>query len=162
MTIKSFLESQDDAWKKTEVDKKEFGVIPEGKYQAIVKKVDFFSWEKENVSPDKMKLRWNLQIIGPSHQNRYVNIYNDLSGDYLKYTKANLSICGFEIEKLSDILKIISKLDGLNLDLFIKVRTYNNKAGEKKEANSVYINKLIKDYESPENTMGEDNFPSPF
>jgi hypothetical protein len=143
--ICDLLSEQAEAYRNAEIPDNKFEVLPEGKYDAEITKVEIKAFNKGDEL--KLKLRWEIRIISPDFRGRYLSKFTALDGEYIKYTKTDINTCEIEMKELTELDKLIEqkRFDGLKIVISVKVNEYN---GEK--YNNFFINKLIKE--------NEDNF----
>lgn len=93
--------------------------IPDGKYQAMVERVEITRSE----SSGALMLKWQLRIIGPTHQGSPIWRYNMISnGENLRYLKQDLYTCGLTLQKLSDLPDRIDELLDVALEITKKTK----------------------------------------
>jgi hypothetical protein len=133
MSLDQFDKAYDDA----EVNN-EFAPVPDGTYQVFVDEVTMKETKKE---PKRPMLSWKFQIVSGSQKGRFlfkntvVSIESkDETQRSLSFIKTDLSICGVELEKFSDIASRLGDL--LNANLEVKVST-------KGEYQNIYLQKMI-------------------
>ncbi|MHB9124598.1 MAG: DUF669 domain-containing protein [Armatimonadota bacterium] len=124
------LSQFDESFEEAPVEKREFGDIPDGKYQVSVENAEL---TKAQTSGNPM-LKWTLKILGPSCAGRLMWRNNVISPDTLKWLKTDLHTCGLELSKFSELPSRIHELRGIRLE--VTKRTKN-------ESESIYINRLI-------------------
>ncbi len=121
----------DDDFAEAPVEEREFEDVPDGKYQAIVEKVELTRAQ----SSGNMMLKWTLKILGPRLAGRLLWRNSVMaSKENLKWLKTDLHTCGVEIEKLSDLPARLGDL--LDVTLEITKRT-------KGENENIYFNRKI-------------------
>jgi hypothetical protein len=106
------------------------GEIPDGKYQC---KIDRISLDKtKNGLP---LLKYGLKIIQGDYVGRFLNKSTLIvSGDKLKWLKQEMSICGIDCKKLSELKDRLNEFLDINLE--ITKRTNG-------EYTNIYFNKKI-------------------
>ena len=119
--------------------------VPDGKYQAVVHKVEL-ARSKQNDTP---MLKWQLRIIAPHSVGRFIFRNNMLgNAENIKWLKQDLFTCGLELEKLSDLPNRLEDL--LDVAIEVTVKT-------KGEYSNVFINRrLDADMEGGDPTAGMD------
>ena len=107
-----------------------FDEVPDGKYQVRVEKVE----PAISQSGNRM-LKWQLRVISGAQTNRMVFRQNILeTAENMKYLKGDLSVCGVELEQVSDLPAHLGELLDVTLEVTKKT------AGE---FSNVYLNKRI-------------------
>jgi hypothetical protein len=106
----------DDDFGKTEVEERE---IPDGKYQAVIDRVEI---TRSHTTGNPM-IKWALKILGPRFRGRLLWRNNVLkSRENLKWVKSDLHVCGLDIVKLSDLQANLPKLLGVKLEVTKRTR----------------------------------------
>ena len=106
---------------------------PDGKYQAVVERVEL---TKSKTSGLPM-LKWSLRIISGQYQNYWLFRNNMIaSADNVKWLKGDLYVCGLQLDKLGDLNRddVRARLIGVVLEVQQKTN------GEYK---NVYFNRRI-------------------
>ncbi len=130
----SYLNSEFDA---AEVNDQEYDPIPPGNYQVVTDQVEL----KLAQSTGNPMLMWTLRIINSAFRDRFLWKSNTILPHTLGFLKKDLTICGLESIKLSELKKHLDDL----LDLRLEV-TMKNKNG----CSIIFFNRLV--------GMGEDNY----
>jgi len=121
----------DDAFTDAPVEEKEFDSVPDGKYQAIVDKVEVTT-AKTSGNP---MLKWTLKILAPRFAGRLLWRNNVMATrENIKWLKNDLHVCGLDLQKLSDLPANLERL--LDVKLEITKRT-------KGDSENVYFNRRI-------------------
>src|SRR5215831_1827154 len=107
------------------------GPVPDGKYHVNVERVEFATAR----SSGNTMLKWMLRIIGPTHAGQVLWRNNVLATrENVAWLKADLHICGLDLQKLSDLNANLGKL--LEVRLEVTKRT-------KGDNENVYLNRRI-------------------
>ncbi|MCL4552923.1 MAG: DUF669 domain-containing protein [Candidatus Marsarchaeota archaeon] len=129
--IDSFdLSEFDGDFSETTVEDREFGEVPDGKYQV---KVDQVELTRAHTSGSPM-LKWTLKILAPNFVGRLLWRNNVISSDNLKWLKTDLHTCGLELDKLSELPNRIQELKGVTLE--VTQRTKGN-------SKNIFLNRRI-------------------
>ncbi len=112
-----------------EVSDSDFAPPPDGKYQAVVDRVELT--RSRNGSP---MLKWCLRIVGPQYAGRLLWRNNVFGQGNMRFLKNDLHRCGVELTKASELPSRLAEL--LDLALEVTVRT-------KDENTNVFINKRL-------------------
>lgn len=105
--------------------------VPDGKYQAVVHKVEL----ARSKQTDTPMLKWQLKVIAPHSVGRMIFRNNMLgSAENVKWLKQDLFTCGLELDKLSDLPGRLEEL--LDVALEVTVKT-------KGEYSNVFLNRRI-------------------
>jgi len=143
--IDSFDLSQFDGdFEETEVEDREFGDIPDGKYQVRVEQVEL---TRAHTSGNPM-LKWTLKILAPTFVGRLLWRNNVITTDNLKWLKTDLHTCGLDIDKLSELPSRMHELQGVTLEVTKRTKGSNQ---------NIFLNRQI-DIDIPE----EDDALAPF
>jgi len=111
-------------------ERKDFDEVPDGKYQVKVDKVGLTISQAGN-----RMLQWQLRVLAGAHANRVIFKQSMLeTPENLKYLKGDLSTCGVELTKLSELPERLGDL--LDICLEINKKTTG-------EFSSVYLNQRI-------------------
>ena len=113
----------------------DFEGVPDGKYQVTVEKVEL----TEAQSTGNPMLKWTLRVIAPKFVNRLIWRNSVITQKTLKYLKADLHLCGLDLERLSDLpnhlrrlldvkLEVTKKTKGDNENIFFNRRIDNDRA----------------------------------
>lgn len=113
--------------------------VPDGKYQVVVEKVEL----AEAHSTGNPMLKWTLRILAPTQINRLLWRNSVFTANTLKFVKADLQMCGLDLERLSDLPTHLGKL--LDVKLEVTKRT-------KGDNENIFFNRRI------EMARREDNF----
>ena len=144
------LSQFDDDFDQAEVEENDFSPLPDGRYQVVVERVELTRAKKTG----KPMLKWSLRILGPNNRGRMLWRNNVISSPAnIKWLKTDLSICGLNLSRLSELQHQLDKL--LNIQLEINKRT-------KGDNESVYFNKQISiddEYEHSNNETPMDDLP---
>lgn len=135
-TIQQILQEQEGEYQKA--DAQEYSLIPEGNdYIFEIYEVKIIVNKKSELP----ELSWQIKILSEGYKNRRLTQFTKLTGEFIKWTKKNLHVCGQKGLKLTEIPALLEsgKLIGLVLNGTIKIREYN---GESR--NSFYLNSLVK------------------
>jgi len=121
----------DDEYENAPVEERDFDNVPDGKYQAVVDRVELTTAK----STDKPMLKWTLKIIAPHHVGRLLWRNNMIaSPENIKWLKTDLHTCGLTIKKLSKLPDNLEKL--LDTKIEVTVRTRG-------DSQNIYFNRLI-------------------
>jgi hypothetical protein len=132
--------SQFDAGYRTEQAAESSGhdSVPDGKYQVTVEKAEL---TEAHTSGNPM-LKWTLRVIAPQCVNRLIWRNSVITQKTLKYLKADLHLCGLDLERLSDLsnnlrrlldvkLEVTKKTKGDNENIFFNRRIENDRTPSK-------------------------------
>jgi len=120
-----------DEFAQTPLEERENEPVPDGKYQVKVEKVEV---TRAKVSGNPL-LKWQLRILGPRFKGRVLFRNNVMATrENLKWLKADLHICGIDLQQLSDLSARVTELLGVTLE--VTKRT-------KGESDNVYLNRKI-------------------
>lgn len=121
----------DDVYEGADVSDGGFEPVPDGTYQARVEAVELTRTQKGNP-----KLKWTLEIVGPTHQGRLLWRHNQLGSDEnVRWLKKDLWACDVKLERTSELPANMGRLLDIHLEVVKKTRG---------EYDSVYINKRIR------------------
>ena len=121
----------DDDFAQAEVEEREFELIPDGKYQVNVERVEL---TRAQTSGNPM-LKWTLRILAPRFRGRLLWRNNVMATrENIKWLKTDLHTCGLDLEKLSELPNNLDKL--LNVKIEVTKRTRG-------ENENVYFNRRI-------------------
>lgn len=129
------LSHLDDQYSKAEAPAAMGDNVPDGKYQVRVESVVLDVTRATN----EPILKWQLEVLNGEHAGRYI-FRNNLfaSEDNLRFLKADLSKCGLELQRLSDLPHRLEEL----LDIELEIKQQTKKNGDK-EYRNVYFQKRI-------------------
>jgi hypothetical protein len=124
--------SQFDAGFRTEqaAERSDYDSVPDGKYQVNVEKAEL---AEAHTSGNPM-LKWTLRVIAPQCVNRLMWRNSVITQKTLKYLKADLHLCGLDLERLSDLPNHLGRL--LDVKLEVTKRT-------KGDNENIYFNRRI-------------------
>ncbi len=121
----------DDDYAQTQVEKREYDPVPDGKYQVNVDKVELTTTKSSGYP----MLKWTLRILAPRFPGRFLWRNNVMaSRENLKWLKGDLAVCGLDLHKLSDLPQALDRL--LDVKLEITKRT-------KGENENIYLNRRL-------------------
>jgi hypothetical protein len=139
------LSGLDEEFAGAPAPERNFGAIPDGKYQVRVEKAELV---RTRTTGNPM-LKWTLRILGPTHANRVLFRNSVLaSSENLSWMKADLRVCGIQLQKLSDLPAHLESL--LDLELEVSVRNRGENV-------NIYFNRLLDDAVSGESSPGGGN-----
>jgi hypothetical protein len=93
------------------------GKIPDGDYQATIRKVELIRSKKNG----KLNLRWRLRVIGPRCPGAELTKWNGFdSAEKLGYLKKDLAICGLQVPALAKLEAILPDLDGKTVEVHVE------------------------------------------
>ena len=130
------LSQFDDEYRNEEAaERAEFESVPDGKYQVNVEKVEL---TEAQTSGNPMP-KWTMRVIAPKFVNRLIWRNSVITQKTLKYLKADLHLCGLDLERLSDLpnhlrrlldvkLEVTKKTKGDNENIFFNRRIDNDRA----------------------------------
>lgn len=125
------LSEMDEIFDGAVVEEREFESVPDGKYKAIVDKVEI----TRSKTTDKPMLKWCLKIIVGGFSGRLLWRNNMMSSEAnLKWLKQDLLTCGLQLGKLSDLPNRLEELIGVTLEITKKTKCENE---------NVYLNRKI-------------------
>ncbi len=144
----------DDDFAEAPLEERDFEEPPDGKYQAIVDKVELTRSKTSN----QPMLKWQLKIIGPRCKGRYLFRNNMIaSPENVKWLKTDLATCGMDVAelRLSDLPNRLGEL----LDVTLEVQKKTNG-----EYVNVYLNRRIEidlpeDFQTADRTGEDDTLP---
>lgn len=120
--IDSFdLSEFDDGFSETTVEDREFGEVPDGKYQIRVEQAEL---TRAHTSGSPM-LKWTLKILAPNFIGRLLWRNNVITDDNLKWLKTDLHACGLELDKLSELPSRLHELQGVTLEVTKRTKGNN-------------------------------------
>jgi len=120
----------DDDYDGTEVKDQDYEVIPPGKYQVVTDKVEL----KHAESSGNPMLTWTLRIISSTFKDRLLWKNSVILPHTLGFLKKDLSICGLDSIKLSELKQHLNKLLDLQLEITLKTKNDNT---------NIFFNRLI-------------------
>jgi hypothetical protein len=110
------LEQFDDDYRNAETqDRDDFKPVPDGTYQVYVDEV-MLKKTKETQQP---MLSWQFKIMAGKYEGRILFKNAVIMKDALVYIKTDLSVCGLELARFSDLPSHLSQL--LNVKLEVKI-----------------------------------------
>jgi hypothetical protein len=131
----------DDVYKDADVSDDEFEPVPDGKYQALVDRMELVRTSKG----DPM-LKWTLRILGPKCEGRLLWRYNVLASQQnIQWLRKDLHACGVFI--------LPSELPA-NLDRLLDIKLNITKK-TKGDFDSIYINSRIKTADDTQKADGK-------
>ena len=120
----------DDGFQKEATEERgDFEIVPDGKYQVAVEKV-----ELTQSSTGNPMLKWTLRILAPRFANRFLWRNSVFTHNTLKYVKTDLHMCGLDLEKLSELPKHLDRLLDVKLEVTKKTKGDNE---------NIYFNRRI-------------------
>lgn len=126
------------------------GEVPDGKYQAVVDKVELTT-SKTARNP---MLKWTLKIIAPSHVGRLLFKNSMLvTRENIRFLKNDLHTCGLDLSRISELPHQLERL----LDVRLEVAKVT-----KGEFANVYFNRRIVTGGGPAGTPVQDDSDIPF
>lgn len=126
------LAQYDDQFQQTEMAASQYDKVPDGKYEALVDKVELVS-----TKDGKPRFVWHLKITAPTQEGRFVfrsNLF--ATPDNLKWLKTDLHTAGLDLDKLSDLPTRMGEL----LDTVVAITVKTAPDGQNQ---NVYINKRL-------------------
>lgn len=131
MQKKIDLAQFDEDFAAAELKEREFEPVPDGKFQASVKRVEL----TRSKTSDTPMLKWTLEILAPTCQGRLLFRNNTIgSAENIKWLKTDLHTCGLDLNKLSDLPANLAKLLDVKLEVTKRTRGENE---------NVYFNRRI-------------------
>ena len=142
------LTQYDEAF--AEADVVELEPVPDGHYPVVVEGVEL---RRARTSGNPF-LNWTLRIESPSkHAGRLLWRINGFgSPDQLRWLKTDLSLCGLQLERLSDLPNRFDDLIGIRLDVTKRTRDEDNV--------SVYFNRRLDSGPTPFDTASPTTDPA--
>jgi len=138
MDVKDRLNKMDADWDSTQNSTngtKEYDPIPDGQYQARVRRFDFHESKKDG----NLLLRTEFEIVAPTNEGRVISSFHDLENpERLGYAKNHLLLLGVEVERLSEVENALPAA----LDKVCEIAVKSRQVGEKTYQN-VYLNKVL-------------------
>jgi hypothetical protein len=110
--------------------------VPDGKYQVNVEKVEL----TEAQTSGNPMLKWTLRVIAPKCINRLIWRNSVITNNTLKYVKADLHLCGLDLDRLSDLPANLNKLHDVKLDVTKKTKGDNE---------NIFFNRRIQSARTP-------------
>jgi len=102
------LEQFDDEFEATKPADTQGEDVPNGDYSVRVQKAEV----AKSKSSDATLLKWQMRVLGPKHAGRMVWKNSVISSKSMPYLKAELLLCGLELERLSDLTERCNELAG--------------------------------------------------
>jgi hypothetical protein len=91
--------------------------VPDGSYQATIKRVDITRSKKNN----KLLVRWRIKITGPILIGAELTKWNGFDDqEKLGYLKKDLAICGVQVTNLAKLEAQLVELDGKAVEVTVK------------------------------------------
>lgn len=129
------LSQFDDDFDRQQTEEREkFERLPDGKYQVTIDKVSLI--ESSTGCP---MLKWTLRILRPRFINRLLWRNSVFTSNTLRYVKADLQLCGLDLERLSELPNHLQDLLDVKLEITKKTQGDNER---------IYFNRRL------ENTSG--------
>ena len=101
------------------IQDREFESVPDGTYQANVKKVEL----TRSKSSETPMLKWTLEILAPKYNGRLLFRNNMIeTPENIKWLKTDLHTCGLDLKKLSDLPANLEKLLDVKLEVTKRTR----------------------------------------
>jgi hypothetical protein len=121
----------DEQFAEAPVEEKDFGDVPDGKYQVAVDRVEITASKRSKVP----MLKWGLKILDGKFKGRLLWRNSVMaSPQTIAWLKTDLHLCGLDLQRLSDLPAQLERL--LDVQLEITKRT-------KGEFENVYFNKRL-------------------
>jgi hypothetical protein len=108
------------------------GTVPDGTYQVVVERVEMGTSQ----SSGNPKITWTLRILGPSSVNRVLFKTNGVSSNNLHIVKQELHTCGVDPEPFSELPKLLTRMEEVELEVTKKTRNGNS---------NIYFDRRLKD-----------------
>jgi hypothetical protein len=138
MDVKDRLNKMDADWDSTQNSTngtKEYDPIPDGQYQARVRRFDFHESKKDG----NLLLRTEFEIVAPTNEGRVISSFHDLENpERLGYAKNHLLLLGVEVERLSEVENALPAA----LDKVCEIAVKSRQVGDRTYQN-VYLNKVL-------------------
>jgi hypothetical protein len=138
MDVKDRLNKMDADWDSTQNSTngtKEYDPIPDGQYQARVRRFDFHESKKDG----NLLLRTEFEIVAPTNEGRVISSFHDLENpERLGYAKNHLLLLGVEVERLSEVENALPAA----LDKVCEIAVKSRQVGDRQYQN-VYLNKVL-------------------
>jgi hypothetical protein len=137
------LSEYDKMYKDAEVQDK-FSLVPDGKYQVFV---DGISLE-ETKHTQKPMIKWTFKIMSGPHEGRLLWKNSVITDDpkSMDYIKTDLSLCGLELKKFSNLQKKLGELINVQLEVQTKIKKGDpNSQNEmkRKDSQNVWIQRKL-------------------
>jgi hypothetical protein len=150
------LTEYDEMYKDAEVQDK-FSLIPDGKYQVFIDEISI----EETKNTHKPMVKWTFKIMSGAHEGRLLWKNSVITDDKrsMDYIKTDLSICGLELKKFSDIQKKLGKLRNVQLEIQTKIKKGDPNSPDerkRKDSQNVWIQRKL---EAGEVEQGKDDLP---
>ena len=92
--------------------------IPDGRYEVVVDGVEL----TESKTSGNPMMRWTLRIIGPQMSGRVLWKSRAITEKTLRFVKSELTICGLQLLRLSDLPQRLDDLRNLRLEVVKRER----------------------------------------
>ena len=92
--------------------------IPDGRYEVVVDGVEL----TESKTSGNPMMRWTLRIIGPQMSGRVMWKSRAITEKTLRFVKSELTICGLQLLRLSDLPQRLDDLRNLRLEVVKRER----------------------------------------
>jgi hypothetical protein len=113
------LSQFDEEFEAAPVEEREFGEVPDGKYQVQVDKVELTT-AKSSGNP---MLAWTLRILGPQYAGRLLWRYSVIATrENVKWLKNDLHVCGLDLVRLSELRDHLPQLLDVQLEVTKRTR----------------------------------------
>ena len=99
-------------------ERPEFTPLPDGRYQAVIERVDL----TQSQASGNPRLYWVLRIVGPNHQGKVIGKGQTITANSLKWVKQELHVCGVDPEPFSDLPNLLENMTGTELEITKKTR----------------------------------------
>lgn len=127
------LKAMDDAWRDAVPPAGGIEMPPDGDYQAVVERFDFFESSKNG----HLLLKTELSVTSGNHSGWPVSTLNDLEDpERLGWAKKHLQTLGLEVDPLSTLESRLTEAVHVPVEITIKT---------KGEYRNVYVNKRLGD-----------------
>jgi hypothetical protein len=153
------LSEYDKMYKDAKVQDK-FSMVPDGKYQVFVDEISL----EETKHTHKPMIKWTFKIMSGVHEGRLLWKNSVLTDDpkSMDYVKTDLSVCGLELKKFSDLQKSLGKLRNVQLEVQTKIKKGDPNSQDdmkRKDSQNVWINRKLEVGEADD---GDDDSDTPF
>lgn len=133
------LEALDAEFGRAQVEETRRRPVPDGRYRAEVERV-----ELKRARTNSPMLEWVLLLIAGEYAGEKVYYHRTISAKTVRWIKQDLSVCGLDPEKLSDVAEHLPSLAGAQVEFSLKT---------KGEHRNVYINQRLDTQAPNENVI---------
>ena len=135
MDVRHELALLDEAWVNTEIPAGGSSCLPDGTYQVKIEAARIV----ERKDGSGIMLVMELECLHGNYEGRTHTHIRSIDGDQLQWLKKELSVCGVEMEYLSELPDRLEDL----LDNVVEIKVKTNKKNDKEYVNT-YFNRSVK------------------